>query len=107
MNQTEFLLLNHLYLLERESKKVELDKGAIEFRDIVGSLKVLRITCEKCDRHREDKLSRLIEDYGPFGNPGYWLSIAPLDCPRRKSKNDQDPCGAFCPDLPNSSGADL
>jgi hypothetical protein len=60
--------------------------GAIIFRDIVGKLHVLRITCEKCDRHREDKLSRLIEDYGPFGNSGYWLSIATFDCPEEKAR---------------------
>ena len=58
---TEFLPLNHLYLLERESRKADLGKGAIEFRDIVGSLKVLHITCDKCGRQSEDELSRLIE----------------------------------------------
>ena len=97
---TEFLLLNHLYLLERESRKADLGKGAIEFRDIVGSLKVLHITCAKCGRQSEDELKHLIERDGLFGNIDNWLNIATFDCPRRKSKNDHDPCGAICPDLP-------
>jgi hypothetical protein len=98
---TEFMLLNHLYLLERESEKVELNEGILTFRDIVGRMRVLRITCDKCGRHSEDELNRLVERYGVFGKIDEWSRIATFDCPRRRGKNDDDPCGPIRPDLPN------
>jgi hypothetical protein len=42
-------------------------EDAITFRDIVGKLTMLPITCDKCSRHAEYQLDRLIERYGLFG----------------------------------------
>jgi hypothetical protein len=94
----EFLLLNHLYLLEAESTKVELSKGTVEFRDMVGRLTVLRVACDKCGQQGEHELEHLIERYGPFGKIDEWSKRAMVvDCPRRLRMND--PCGSICPDL--------
>jgi hypothetical protein len=41
--------------------------GAITFRDIVGKLTVLGITCDKCGRRGRYRLNRLIERYGIDG----------------------------------------
>jgi hypothetical protein len=38
--------------------------GAIIFRDIVGKLTVLRITCDKCGRSGQYRVDRLIMRYG-------------------------------------------
>jgi len=38
--------------------------GAIIFRDIVGKLAVLRITCDKCGRSGQYRVDRLIIRYG-------------------------------------------
>ena len=38
--------------------------GAIAFRDIVGKLTVLRITCDKCGRSGQYRVDRLIMRYG-------------------------------------------
>ena len=38
--------------------------GAIIFRDIVGKLAVLRITCDKCGRSGQYRVDRLIMRYG-------------------------------------------
>jgi hypothetical protein len=38
--------------------------GAIIFRDIVGKLTVLRITCDKCGRSGQYRADRLIMRYG-------------------------------------------
>ena len=38
--------------------------GAITFRDIVGKLTVLRITCDKCGRSGQYRVDRLIMRYG-------------------------------------------
>jgi hypothetical protein len=28
------------------------------------------------------------------------------DCPRKRARNDSDPCGAICPDLPGAAVLD-
>ena len=38
--------------------------GAIIFRDIIGKLAVLRITCDKCGRSGQYHVDRLITRYG-------------------------------------------
>ena len=38
--------------------------GAIIFRDIVGKLAVLRITCDRCSRSGQYRVDRLIMRYG-------------------------------------------
>jgi len=43
--------------------------GAIIFRDIVGKLAVLRITCDKCERSGQYRVDRLIMRYGIDAKP--------------------------------------
>jgi hypothetical protein len=50
-------------------------EGAITFRDLVGKLTVLRITCDKCGRSRQYRLERLIMRYG--------IDAKLFDCPTR------------------------
>jgi hypothetical protein len=73
-------------------------EGAITSGDVVCKLTVLRIACDKCGRQSEHELKHLIERHGPFGKIGEWSKMAMVDCPRRMSMNDHDPCGAICPD---------
>ena len=71
--------------------------GAITFRDIVGKLHVLRITCDKCGRSGQYRVDRLILRYGIDAKLFDWEPDA--DCPRKVARNEHDPCGARCPDL--------
>ena len=70
--------------------------GAITFRDSVGKLAVLRITCDKCGRSGQYRLDRLIMCYGidaklfhqkakgrPEGQPSRVVHVVP---PRRSTK---------------------
>jgi hypothetical protein len=74
--------------------------GAITFRDIVGKLTVLRITCVKCGRSGQYRLDRLIMRYGIDAKLFDWLDEITADCPSKQAKNLNDQCGARCPDLP-------
>jgi hypothetical protein len=74
--------------------------GAITFRDIVGKLEVLRITCEKCGRRGQYRVDRLIARYGIDAKINEWSSEVTADCPRKIANNHYDPCGAIRPDLP-------
>ena len=74
--------------------------GAITFRDIVGKLTVLRITCDKCGRSGQYRVDRLIMRYGIDAKLFDWLDEITADCPRKQAKNLNDQCGARCPDLP-------
>ena len=73
--------------------------GAIIFRDIVGKLAVLRITCDKCGRSGQYRVDRLIVRYGIDAKLFDWSDEITADCPRKQAKNLSDMCGARCPDL--------
>jgi len=70
--------------------------GAITFRDIVGKLHVLRITCDKCGRSGQYRVDRLILRYGIDAKLFTWSDEITADCPRRHSGNLYDQCGARC-----------
>ena len=72
---------------------------AITFRDIVGKLHVLRITCDKCGRSGQYRVDRLILRYGIDAKLFTWSDEIRADCPRKVARNEHDPCGARCPDL--------
>src|SRR6516162_1073222 len=72
--------------------------GAITFRDIVGKLAILRMTCDKCGRSGQYRVDRLILRYGIDAKLFTWSDEPEADCPRRHSKNLYDQCGARCPD---------
>ena len=75
--------------------------GAITFRDIVGKLTVLRITCDKCGRCGQYRVDdRLIMRDGIDAKLFDWLDEITADYPRKQAKNLNDQCGARCPDLP-------
>jgi hypothetical protein len=73
--------------------------GAITFRDIVGKLHVLRITCDKCGRSGQYRVDRLVLRYGIDEKLFAWSEEITADCPRKQAKNLNDQCGARCPDL--------
>ena len=73
--------------------------GAITFRDIVGKLAILRITCDKCGRSGQYHVDRLIMRYGIDAKLFDWSDEITADCPRKIAKNMYDACGAKCPDL--------
>jgi hypothetical protein len=74
-------------------------EGAITFRDIVGKLAVLRITCDKCGRSGQYRVDRLIVRYGIDAKLFDWSDEITADCPRKMARNEHDSCGARCPDL--------
>jgi hypothetical protein len=70
--------------------------GAIVFRDLIGKLDLLRVSCDKCGRDGCYGLSRLIDSRGRNGKLGELTA----ECPKKIALNMNDPCGAKCPDLP-------
>src|SRR5215471_13923642 len=56
--------------------------GAITFRDIVGKLTVLRITCDKCGCSDQYRVDRLIVRYGIEAKLFDWSDEITADCPR-------------------------
>jgi hypothetical protein len=72
---------------------------AITFRDIVGKLHVLRITCDKCGRSGQYRVDRLILRYGIDAKLFTWSDEITADCPRKVARNEHDPCGARFPYL--------
>jgi hypothetical protein len=73
--------------------------GPITFRDIVGKLHLLGITCDKCGRSGQYRVDRLILRYGIDAKLFDWSDEITADCPRRRSGNLYDQCGARRPDL--------
>ena len=73
--------------------------GAIIFRDIVGKLAVLRITCDKCGRSGQYDVDRLIMRYGIDVKLFEWSDEVTADCPRKQARNFNGQCGARRPDL--------
>jgi len=71
-------------------------EGAITFRDIVGKLTVLRITCDKCGRSGQYRVDRLILRYGIDAKLFDWSDEITADCPRKQANNLNDTCGARC-----------
>ena len=59
--------------------------GAIIFRDIVGKLTVLRITCDKCGRSGQYRVDRLIVRYGIDAKLFDWSDEITADCPRSRT----------------------
>jgi hypothetical protein len=75
-------------------------EGAIIFRDLVGKLDVLRVTCDKCGRSGQYHVDRLILRYGIDAKLFDWSDEITADCPRKIANKLNDLCGARCPDLP-------
>jgi hypothetical protein len=73
--------------------------GAITFRDIVGKLAVLRITCDKRGRSGQYRVDRLIMRYGIDAKLFEWSDEITGDCPRKQTRNLNYQCAARCPDL--------
>jgi hypothetical protein len=73
--------------------------GAITFRDIVGKLAVLRITCDKCERSSQYRVDRLIMRHGIDAKQFEWSDEITAECPRKQARNLNDQCGARCPDF--------
>jgi len=74
-------------------------EDAITFRDIVGKLAVLRITCDKCGRSGQYRVDRLVLRYGMDAKLFDWSDEITADCPRKQAHNLNDQCSARCPDL--------
>jgi len=74
--------------------------GAIVFSDLAGKLEVLRVSCGACRRDGRYILARLIRKYGGDAKFIDWLDELTADCPKKRARNMNDPCGAKCPDLP-------
>ena len=74
--------------------------GAITFRNMVGKLTVLRVTCDKCGRSGQYRVERLVMRYGIDAKLFDWSDEITADGPRKQAMNLSDRCGARCPDLP-------
>ena len=66
--------------------------GSLTALDLVGIFNVLRVKCDKCDRHGRRRVSEIIRTVGLDGKLTDWLAVATRNCPRRG--NVSDPCGA-------------
>jgi hypothetical protein len=58
---------------------------------------VLRVVCDKCGRQGRYSVKRLIEQHGADAKMTDWHPEG--DCPKRRSVDMSDQCGAKCPDL--------
>jgi hypothetical protein len=74
--------------------------GAIIFSDLIGKLDVLRIECPKCGRSARYRLADLISRYGRDEKLFAFTADVTENCAHKQARNDYDPCGAICPDLP-------
>jgi hypothetical protein len=72
--------------------------GSITPADLVGKLDWLVVSCDKCGRHGR-YVARLVR-LGPNAKLTDWLAGITHDCPKRRSVDMSDQCGACCPDLP-------
>ncbi len=76
------------------------DDGSIIFGDLIGKLDMLRLTCAKCGRKGRYSIRQLTKEYGRDTKLTDGLSRITADCPKRRSLDMADQCGARCPDLP-------
>jgi len=60
--------------------------GAIIFRDIVGKLAVLRITCDKCGRSGQYRVDRLVMALRIDARLFDWPDEITADCSRKQAK---------------------
>jgi hypothetical protein len=72
--------------------------GLLTPRDLVGKLEWLVVVCDKCGRKGRYSVARLVR-LGPVTKLTDWLSQITADCPKRRSIDMSDQCGAHCPDL--------
>lgn len=85
--------------------------GSLVFGDLFGRLTTLVVVCDKCGRHGRYSVARLVERLGPdakmtdwlsriverFGADAKltdWLAWITADCPKRRSVDMSDQCGA-------------
>jgi hypothetical protein len=73
--------------------------GAIIFSDLIGKLKMLRVSCDKCERAGSYSIPYLISGRGGDAKVIDWLDEITADCPKKIAHNMNDPCGARCPQL--------
>ena len=73
--------------------------GSIVFGELIGKLEMLRVTCPKCGRDARYSVLLLNDMYGRDGNVTDWLNRITADCPRQRSLDMTNQCGATMPDL--------
>jgi hypothetical protein len=71
--------------------------GAITFSDLQGSLDLLRIDCDGCNRHRCYAVANLIDEYGGDAKFFDWLT---RNCPKKR-RGMVLTCYAVMPALPD------
>jgi hypothetical protein len=74
--------------------------GSLTPSDLAGKLEWLVVSGEKCGRLGRYNVARLVKQLGPDAKLTDWLARITEDCPRRRSIDMADQCGARCPDLP-------
>jgi hypothetical protein len=72
---------------------------SITLRDLIGKLQMLRVECNKCDRHGQYYVDQLFVRLGPDAKLTDCLHKLTADCPRKRSSGLADACGAWCPDF--------
>jgi hypothetical protein len=83
-----------------EHKAARQCDGAVILGDLIGKLDVLRIECAKCGRSGRYRLADLLMRYGRDEKLFAFTADVTANCTRKQGRNDNDPCGATCPDLP-------
>jgi len=75
--------------------------GAIIFSDRIGRLDMLRVECPKCGRSGRYRLADLLMRYGRNEKVFAFTEDVTANCARKQARDNNDPCGANCRDLPN------
>ncbi|MGP0088954.1 MAG: hypothetical protein ACLPKB_03185 [Xanthobacteraceae bacterium] len=73
--------------------------GSLTPSDLIGKIDWLVVSCDKCGRLGRYNVARLVKQLGPDAKLTDWLARITEDCPRRRSIDMSDQCGARCPDL--------
>jgi len=60
---------------------------------------VLRVDCDRCNRHGRYPVAKLIKDHGGDAKLGEWFSKLTKDCPQKKRPGVVGVCDATMPDL--------
>ncbi len=72
--------------------------GALQLRDIAGTITMLEIACCQCERRGRLSVARLIKQYGDMRLPKLRYILA-ADCPRAEAVSISDRCSVFYPEL--------
>jgi hypothetical protein len=78
--------------------------GIIKLGQVADMLTVLRVACNRCERHGQLRTDRLVAEHGRAFPMPRLREVVAADCPRMQSGELRNPCGVHFPQLPELFG---